>query len=227
MTDHDRSVNERLDGAAAQLAAEALPAFRDAAPFRLAFLTDSARLQARGVALETILAQLPARTGVIFRDYQHEKRAQKAAALAALCRERALLLFVAGDEALARDVGAQGLHAPAAMAARLKEKPRGLMLSVACHSSGGLKEAARLEADCAFLSPAFETASHPDGAYLGPARFKALAQDATVPVLALGGVTPANAGQLSAPAVIGFGAIDAFIEGALENGAEQQAPAST
>jgi thiamine-phosphate pyrophosphorylase len=56
--------------------------------------------------------------------------------------------------------------------------------------------ARRLGADAALLSPVFPTRSHPGGAVLGPVRFRLLARQARLPVIALGGMTGAKARAL-------------------------------
>jgi thiamine-phosphate pyrophosphorylase len=56
--------------------------------------------------------------------------------------------------------------------------------------------AARLGADAALLSPVFATRSHPGGATLGPVRFRLLARQAALPVIALGGMDARRARAL-------------------------------
>ncbi len=146
-------------------------------------------------------AALPAGSAVVLRHYDDPGRAELGRRLSALCRARRLLFLVAGDVRLAAALRADGLHLPEGLARTSARqlawlRARGGWLSVAAHSAPALRRARRLGADWALLSPVFATASHPGAPSLGPRRFAALARGAGLPVLALGGVTAANAGRL-------------------------------
>ncbi|MBV1796011.1 thiamine phosphate synthase [Siccirubricoccus sp. G192] len=142
------------------------------------------------------------------------------AGLAALARRRRLVLLVAGDGRAALRLGRglrAGLHVPdrhgtAGLAPFLlarRARPGGLLLTVAAHGRAGLARARRLGADAVILSPVFPTASHPGAPALGLLAWAALARRAGRPVVALGGVTGANAGRLPRWAA-GFAAIGAL-----------------
>ena len=192
--------------AAKRLNGAANPVYAARAPMSLAFLTDHRQAHKSDVIIRT----LPGGTGVILREYDDPKRRARAHRIAALCRRYGLVFYVGGDLSLAYETKADGLHAPSWMAGRLKQKPRGLMLSVACHEARDLETADNLGADSVFLSPVFATNSHPGKDYLDTNEFLELASKSRVPVLALGGVTLKNAQKLKSRAVVGFGAIDAF-----------------
>jgi thiamine-phosphate pyrophosphorylase len=120
-------------------------------------------------------------------------------------------LLIAGDPQLAQDIGAAGLHLPEA---RMKEAahwrvrhPRWIITSSA-HSLGALRGAHYL--DAVFLSPIFPTQSHVGAPSLTPTRAAFIAQHAPVPVYALGGITPRNAGLL-APSFSGIAAIGSLL----------------
>lgn len=124
------------------------------------------------------------------------------AGLAALARQRRLVLLVAGDGRLALRLGA-GLHLPDRRPATgllpflLARRQRPLLLTLAAHGRAGLARARRLGGDAVLLSPVFPTASHPGAPALGPLRWVALARaGAGRPMVALGGVGAANAGRL-------------------------------
>jgi len=157
---------------------------------------------------ELIARVLPRGAAFILRDYDAPRRAILARRLQAICRARKILFFVGGDVALARSLGAEGVHLPAWMQAAARH---GMMASASCHSAGALEDAAARGVRVAFLSPAFETKSHPHARALDAARFKALAAAAPLPVLALGGVDETNAARLSGPNVAGLAAIGAFL----------------
>jgi len=121
------------------------------------------------------------------------------------------LLLIGEDEALARQTSADGVHLRARDLPKYGQSPiQNLIVSAACHSLDELQLAHKAGARVAFLSPVFETASHPGAPPLGASRFKELAAQAPLPVLALGGVDAQNAHQLAGENVAGLGAIGAF-----------------
>jgi thiamine-phosphate pyrophosphorylase len=104
---------------------------------------------------------------------------------------------ILADSALtARAWGADGIYgAPRS----LTPCRRGLLHLATAHDLRELGLAARLGADAVLLSPVFPTATHPGGAVLGPVRFRLLAQQSAVPVIALGGMTASHARALDWP----------------------------
>lgn len=92
------------------------------------------------------------------------------------------------DDMLARELGADGVHLPAAMLMQLHEKPQGLMCAASCHSHDELLQAARLGLDFAVLSPVLPTRSHSEARPLGWENFASLIVDYPLPVYALGGL---------------------------------------
>ncbi|SNT67992.1 thiamine-phosphate pyrophosphorylase [Amphiplicatus metriothermophilus] len=175
------------------------------APFALAFLSDAAR----GPDPMLVARALPGGAALVLRDYNEPRRAARARALASVCAARGSLLLVGGDAALAAAVGAAGVHLRSDQLAHAPARA-GLLLTASCHSAEELERAAAIGADLAFLGPVFPTRSHPGAEGLGAGRFRALAEAAPLPVLALGGVDETNARLLAGPNVAGFGAIGAF-----------------
>lgn len=129
--------------------------------------------------------------------------------MASVCRARGLTFLVAADAALAAEVGADGVHWPEALLARQMSRPAGI-ITAAAHGQSGLQAAAAQRCDAAILSPVFATSSHPDAAPLGLDGFRALVRAAQLPVVALGGVTAANADALVGSGAAGIAAIGAF-----------------
>jgi 8-oxo-dGTP diphosphatase len=82
--------------------------------------------------------------------------------------------------------GADGIHFTAKQLMALKEKPRGGLIAASCHTREELEQAMRLELDFAVLGPV------KDKAAIGWQRFAALAEGASIPVYAIGGVTRAD-----------------------------------
>jgi len=72
-----------------------------------------------------------------------------------------------------------------------------MSVSASCHNGEELLQAQRAGADFAMLSPVFPTPSHPGAPGLGVETFRALAAQAAIPVIALGGITADNHQQLT------------------------------
>ncbi|MEZ5921798.1 MAG: thiamine phosphate synthase [Parvularculaceae bacterium] len=175
------------------------------APFSLAFLTDRRRVQDPA----SIIAALPAGAAVIYRDYEAPDRAEMASNLLAKARARGVFFLIAGDAAIADELGADGVHWPARLLSASPTRRRGL-LTASCHNSDELGIARSMGADAVFLSPVFATKSHPHAVPLGAAAFKSLAAKGDLPVIALGGVDWRNTDELAGVNVAGFAAIGAF-----------------
>jgi thiamine-phosphate pyrophosphorylase len=157
--------------------------------------------------LLSLIAALPrSLCGVVFRHDAAPDRAALLHRVAAVCRARRIELVVAGDWRTAAAHHA-GLHLRGG--ARPRTGYRGTTTTASAHDPAGLIAAIRAGADLIFLSPAFPTASHPGARALGPVRWSGLARRHRPAILALGGVTSANARRLgqSCP---GFAAIEAL-----------------
>ena len=159
-----------------------------------------------------IAARLPRGSGVIYRDYAAPDRAAYAAEMAKLARRRGLVLLVAGDAALARAVGAAGLHLPEhRLGRRLPPPPGGGLVTAAVHSRQAILRAARAGVDAVLLSPVFATKSHPDARPIGPHRLARLLRVSCLPVYALGGIDATRARRLP-PRLAGIAALRAFAD---------------
>jgi thiamine-phosphate pyrophosphorylase len=146
-------------------------------------------------ALEAALAALPRGSGLIYRHYHLEgpERLARFRALRRVAKAKGHVVVLADSAQTAREWGADGIYgAPRA----LWPRRRGLLHLATAHGLGELGLAARLGADAALLSPVFTTASHPGGDTLGAVRFRLLARQAGLPVIALGGMTAARARAL-------------------------------
>jgi 8-oxo-dGTP diphosphatase len=97
-------------------------------------------------------------------------------------------VLVNGDLALARHVGADGVHLPCVQLLRLEARPDLPLVAASCHNAPELARAAALELDFAVLGPVKETLSHPGVAGLGWRRVAQLLENISLPVYALGGL---------------------------------------
>lgn len=165
-------------------------------------------------ALIAAIGRLPRGAGIVFRHYGWpvEARRRLFDRVRTAARSRRVLLLLAGPAELARRWGADGWHAPAHMpvTALGAGARRGLIHSRAAHDATQLRRAVRDHADIAFLSPVFATRSHAGGRVLGPLRFASLLRRRQVPVVALGGMTPARARRMMPMGAYGWAGIDAL-----------------
>jgi len=176
---------------------------------RLWLFTDDRRLPNPREAV----ARLPrGRAGVVFRHDGVHGRQALGRDLARICRERRLMLVVAGDVRLARALKA-GVHLRSGRWRGLL-RSRGLVTSSA-HSVVELRRAAGAGVALVFLSPVFPTASHQDARGLGPLRWAAMARRlrgsrTSMRLAALGGVNGQTVRRLPSRACQAVGAIGAL-----------------
>ncbi|MEA2788623.1 MAG: thiamine-phosphate pyrophosphorylase [Acetobacteraceae bacterium] len=173
---------------------------------RLWLFTDDERLPDPRASV----AGLPrGRAGVVLRNDSDPARLALGQDLARICRQRRLMLVVAGDARLAAALKA-GVHLRGGRWPNSIRRP-GLSTSSA-HSVAELRRAVRAGAGLVFLSPAFPTSSHPGAPGLGPFRWAAMARRGGpgVHVAALGGITGGTIRRLPASLCQAVGAIGAL-----------------
>ena len=154
-----------------------------------------------GNALWSAIERVPRGGGVMVR--HHRSDPAFGARIAAACAARELMVAVAGDVGLARRIGATMVHNPAGEA-------NGLLISRSVHDAHEA-EAAR-SADLVFVSPLFTTTSHPGAKALGIAKAMALAKQAGVPAIALGGMDAERGEAAIRAGFHGWAAIDAWLK---------------
>ncbi len=109
-----------------------------------------------------------------------------------LCHGFGARALVNGDEALARESGADGIHLPARQLMALAQRPDFSLVAASCHGMEELARAVEIGADFAVLGPVRESASHPGQPGIGWRRFAELAADRPLPIFALGGLGRAD-----------------------------------
>ena len=109
----------------------------------------------------------------------------------ALCRAAQVQLLVNGSVELAREHGI-GLHLPAAMLREYAERPlpADQPLSASCHDAAELALAESLGCDFAIVGPILPTPTHPGQPGIGWDRFEQLRAHVSLPIYAIGGLTP-------------------------------------
>jgi thiamine-phosphate pyrophosphorylase len=116
-------------------------------------------------------------------------------------------LGIAGDPALARDVGALLVHNPVG-------GPAGLTFSLAVHDEQEARSARERQAALVFVSPVRPTRSHPGRPALGQAEALRLARLAGCPAIALGGMDLISGAALMTQGFAGWAGIDCWTKGA-------------
>ena len=121
------------------------------------------------------------------------------------------LLFVNSDVAAAVEIGADGVHFPESLAAG--SIPTGsLLVSRAAHSIEAAVAAQRAGADLIQLGTVFETRSHPGVPTVGVEGVREVCERAATPVIAIGGITAANAAELMRAGAAGVAVIGAIFD---------------
>lgn len=110
-----------------------------------------------------------------------------------LCEEYSARMLLNGPMELAQKIGAQGVHLDRRHLLALGEQDKrpDLLLGASCHNDQELQRAQDSGVDFAVLSPVRPTMSHPDAETLGWSGFNKLCRDVSIPVYALGGMSPA------------------------------------
>ena len=120
-----------------------------------------------------------------------EERTRLVLALREACPDAAL--SVHGDAGVCRALEVPGLHLPSNFGdvEGVRRAFPSTILGVSCHGAAELEAAERAGADYALLSPFFApTSKEAASPVLGPEGFRAALRGLTMPVLALGGLTP-------------------------------------
>lgn len=169
---------------------------------------------------EAAIRSLPRDSMVIFRHYDHPKRAKLGARLRTICRAKAIPFLVANDVALALRLDADGMHFPEYRALTdmgiYRYIPDHFLRTSACHSAKTVRRLAQLppqnRPDGILISPIFTTQSHPGASPMSLAdlgQLTRLCQRAGMKPIGLGGVTAhtienLRASALASVAGIGF-----------------------
>lgn len=126
-----------------------------------------------------------------------------------LCHQYQAQALISVYQDLVKKVNADGLHLPSAEFMKLDERPISdkYLLSVACHNEAQIMHATKINSDFAVMSPIFATPSSPQGNPLGWEKFSSLAALSTIPVYALGGLTPKDLPIAQSNGAVGIAAI--------------------
>ena len=182
----------------------------------LVLVTDSARL--RGRSLEDVVREVAAGgVGVVQlreKSLSHDARVALGERVRDAIAGRALF-FVNGDADAAIGLRADGVHLPEDGAAIADVRARvgpDVLISRAVHSVDAAVRAEAEGADMVQFGTVFETASKPGRAPIGSDGVRAVYAAVRIPVIAIGGITAANAGDLIAAGASGVAVIGAIFD---------------
>jgi 8-oxo-dGTP diphosphatase len=113
-----------------------------------------------------------------------------AEAVCRLARGHGALVVINDDEAIARQVGADGVHLSAARLLACTQRPDFAWVGASCHDAAEITRAGELGLDYALLGPVLATPTHPEASGLGWPEFARQLAGNTLPTLALGGMKP-------------------------------------
>lgn len=177
-------------------------------------VTDASRLRGRALA-NVVRAAAGGGVNMVQlrdRDLSPGERLVRSGELRAALASRALLLVNADADA-AVAAGADGLHLPARdTRTRRGDIPEHVLLSRAVHSVEEAAAAERAGADMLVLGTVFASASHPGGATIGLDGVRVVCEAVRVPVIAIGGITAANAGDVMRAGADGVAVIGAIFD---------------
>ena len=170
-------------------------------------LTDPART----LDLAAAIARLPSGAAVVFRAFGAPDAAETARRLRRLTHKRGLKLLIGADWRLAAAVGADGVHLPQrlmGLAARLRRRRPGWLITAAAHDGAAIVAGGRLRLDALLVSVVFASRSPSAVRPMGAVRFAALARRSKAPVIALGGVNDATAPRLRGSGAAGLAGVE-------------------
>jgi 8-oxo-dGTP diphosphatase len=132
----------------------------------------------------------------------------------AAARPHGLSVVLDRGEAMARQLGAAGVHFPQATLFTLRPDDLAPVYNVlrlaSCHDVAALEHACRLGLDAAVIGPVRSTASHPGQAPIGWDGFEALVAATPLPAYAIGGLSPADKPEAFAHYAQGVAGISAY-----------------
>ena len=175
----------------------------------LLFFTDPQRTPDLAATAE----RLPRGAAIVYRHFGAADAEAQGRRLLAIARRRGLQLLVGQDTALARRIGADGVHLPeriAHSAPALKRAHPHWLITSAAHSD---QAALASGADAVVLSVALPSSSPSasSGRAMGPVRLAARVRLAGKPAYALGGVNNKTARRLIDAGLIGLAAVEGLM----------------
>lgn len=182
----------------------------------LMLVTDAARLRGRALT-DVVSAAVDGGVNVVQlreKSLPHDQLVRVANDVRAAIAGRALLLVNSAVDAAVAG-GAGGVHLPVSgmsIAQARARIPAPMIISRAAHSLEEAIAAEREGADALVLGSIFASASHPGVPPLGLDALHEVCAMVTIPVIAIGGITPANAVNVMRAGATGIAVIGAIID---------------
>ena len=148
--------------------------------------------------------------GIIYRNYNAQKRETELIKIAEACKANRVKLFVSNDIKLAIKVKADGIYIPSFNKTKkfLNLENKNIMILGSAHNQKEIKIKMQQKCNAIFLSPAFYIKKSKN--YLGFHKFNYLASRNKIRILALGGISERNFNKLKFLNIKGFGGIQMF-----------------
>ncbi len=129
-----------------------------------------------------------------------------------LARQYRATWLLNGPADLVEACGADGMHLTSArlMACQARPVPESMLLAASCHNAEELRQAGLIGADLVCVAPVQSTRSHPSARPLGWSEFARLCRYSPLPVLALGGLKPADLDLARSHGAFGVAGISGF-----------------
>jgi len=161
----------------------------------------------------TVARNLPKGAALIYRHFGADDREGIAKQLRAISTKSGLQFLVGQDVALAKLVGADGVHIPErdlVAAKSIREQHPDWIVTGAAHSLDAVLECAAAGLDACIVSPVFASDSISAGDPLGIMKLTEMVKAAPIPIIALGGINVETARQLSGTGVAGLAGVSGF-----------------
>ena len=120
------------------------------------------------------------------RDKDHWERARLIYVVTSMARQYGAKVLVHGGP------GADGIHLSAEQLMTMRSRPEAGVVAASCHTVEELGLAMAIGLDFVVLGPVKATQSHPGAALLGWDGFRRIAEGASIPVYAIGGLRPSD-----------------------------------
>ncbi|MFU8832978.1 MAG: Nudix family hydrolase [Wenzhouxiangella sp.] len=129
-----------------------------------------------------------------------------------LARQYQATWLLNGPADLVEACGADGMHLTSAMLMECQSRPvpESMLLAASCHNVEELRQAGSIGADLVCIAPVQPTGSHPSARPLGWSEFARLCRHSPLPVLALGGLKPADLDLARSHGAYGVAGISGF-----------------
>ena len=183
-----------------------------APPFRLMLVTDRSLLPPGGLvdAVDQAVSGGVDAVQLRERDMLDEDLLALGRSLRAVTRGRAMLL-VNGSGSLARAIAADGVHLPEAAPYPDEKRGTSQLMGRSVHDVDGVKRTAAEGLDYLILGTIFPSRSHPGGRTGGLDLVRSVCAQTRTPVIAIGGITSANAGAVREAGAAGIAVISAVL----------------